>query len=135
MSPETFALQNSLWYTQLFKDKEFVDRVVTRYYELRKLYFNEEYMNNYIDETIQYLGPAIGRNFDKWGYSFNSVVDGVLYDYLYPHERNPRSYDEAVAQLKQCISDRIAHMDSHIDRLYSLCHDSLNKSYVYTKGK
>lgn len=133
ITPETFTLHNSMWYTYLFKDEEFVDRVVKRYKQLRKTYLNEEYLINYIDETIAYLGPAIDRNYEKWGYSFQSVYNGKVYDYLLPVERNPRSYEEAVAQLKGCISERIVHMDSHIDRLYSLCHDSVNKNYNYKK--
>lgn len=131
VSPETFSLQNSMWYSYLFKDKAFVDRVVSRYRELRESYFNEEYLMNYIDETVAYLGPAIDRNYEKWGYSFRSTYNGAIYDYLHPHERNPRNYEEAIAQLKNCISHRIRHMDSHIDRLYTLCHDSLNKSINY----
>ena len=135
VSPETFSLHETMWYAQLFKDKRFVDKVVKRYYELRKTYFNEEYLNQYIDEVIEYLGPAIDRNYDKWGYSFSSIHEGIVYDYLYPSERNPRNYDEAIAQLKSCISDRIVHMDSHIDRLYLLCHNSMNKNLDTTKEK
>lgn len=135
VSPETFFLQNSMWYTYLFKDEEFVDRVVQRYYELRKTVFDEEYLLNYIDETIDYLGPAIERNYEKWGYSFLSEYNGKSYDYLIPEERNPRSYEEAVQQLKSSVSERIVHMDSHIERLYTLCHDSLNKNYNYKKEK
>jgi len=131
ITPETFSLQNSMWYSYLFKDKEFVDQVVQRYYELRESYFNEEYLMTYIDETIAYLGPAIDRNYEKWGYSFQSIYNGKSYDYLFPEERNPRSYDEAVAQMKNCISERIVHMDANIERLYTLCHDSLNKNYNY----
>ena len=135
VSPETFSLHETMWYAQLFKDKRFVDKVVKRYYELRKTYFNEKYLNQYIDEVIEYLGPAIDRNYDKWGYSFSSIHEGIVYDYLYPSERNPRNYDEAIAQLKSCISDRIVHMDSHIDRLYLLCHNSMNKNLDTTKEK
>lgn len=135
ITPETFQLQNAMWYTYLFKDKAFVDKVIQRYYELRETYFSEEYMQNYIDETIAYLGPAVDRNYGKWGYTFSSIHEGKLYDYLAPEERNPRSYEEAVAQLKNCISERLVHMDSHIERLYTLCHDSLNKNYNYKKEK
>ena len=133
VTPETFTLQNYMWYSYLFKDKEFVDRVVDRYYKLRKEYFSEEYLMTYIDETIEFLGPAIERNNEKWGYSFNSIYNGKLYDYLQPTERNPRNYEQAIAQLKNCISDRIVHMDTHIERLYTLCHNSLNKNYNYKK--
>jgi len=133
VSPETFVLQSSMWYNQLFKDEAFVNQVVQRYMELRDEYFNEEYLYQYIDETIAYLGPAIERNYDKWGYSFNSEYNGKNYDFLVPIERNVRSYDEAVAQLKSCIRDRIQHMDANLDRLYLLSHDSLNKKYNYDK--
>ena len=131
--PETFLLQDSRWYEYLMKDESFVDQVVKRYWKLRESYFDEAYLLNYIDETIAYLGPAIGRNYEKWGYSFESEYNGVNYDYLEPIERNPRNYEEAVKQLKDCIRQRIVHMDTHIDRLYSLCHESLNKKYNYEK--
>lgn len=134
ISPETFRIQNTMWYKYLFKDKYFVDQVVARYKDLRRRYFNEEYLFQYIDDTIAYLGPAIDRNFEKWGYSFQSVYNGVSYDYLIPAERNVRSYEQAVQQLKDCISLRIDHMDSNLDRLYLLCHKSMNKRYNYDPG-
>jgi len=127
--PETFMLHSRLWYQQLFKDPYFVDQVVERYYELREEYLNEEYLFGYIDEVTEYLGPAIDRNFEKWGYSFNSTYNGINYDYLVPEERNVRSYDEAITQIKATISNRILHMDTNLDRLYSLCHESVNKQY------
>lgn len=133
-NPHTFALHKSIWYEYLFKDKSFVQRVEERYYELRKSCFNEEYLLNYIDETVEFLGPAIARNYEKWGYSFQSEYNGKNYDYLYPENRNVRSYDEAILQLKNCISERIAFMDSNIDRLSTLSHESLNKRYNYEKG-
>lgn len=128
ISPETFVLQNSMWYNALFRDENFVQKVEDRYYVLREKYFNEVYLNNYIDETVAYLGAAIDRNYEKWGYSFKSEHNGFVYDYLKPVERNVRSYEEAIEQLKDCIEERIEHMDRNIDRLYILCHDSLNKS-------
>ena len=127
--PETFALHTRLWYQYLFKDPNFVDQVIERYYMLRDSFFNEEYLFTYIDETVTYLGPAIERNFEKWGYSFNSTYNDVSYDFLTPVERNVRSYEEAITQIKETISNRIAHMDKNLDRLYSLCHESLNKQF------
>ena len=130
--PETFLLPSAMWYQLLFKDKSFVDDVIDRYYQLRKTYFTESYLFSYIDETVAYLGPAVERNYEKWGYSF-----GPEYDLITPAERNVRSYDEAIAQMKDCISSRINHMDSNLDRLYYLCHGSTNKVHNYdfnTKG-
>lgn len=127
--PETFLLQESVWYKQLFKDEQFVALVVERYHELRETYFNEEYLEKYIDETVAYLSDAIDRNYEKWGYSFQSEYNGKSYDYLFPAERNVRTYEEAIDQLKDCIHQRLEHMDAHMERLYTLCHSSLNKKY------
>jgi hypothetical protein len=109
---ETFLLHESLWFNMIIKDKDFTERVIKRYHELRKTYFSDDYLNNYIDETIAYLGDAIDRNFEKWGYTFESD-----HNLLYPTTRNLRSYDEAVAQLKGYIASRGAWMDENIDVL------------------
>ena len=126
-------MHNLGWYKYLFKDEKFVEKVEKRYYDLRESYFNETYLCNYIDETVAYLGPAIGRNYERWGYSFSKWYNGQNYDYLYPESRNVRSYEEAIAQLKDCITLRVEHMDKNIDRLYLLCHESMNKKYNYDK--
>ena len=129
ITPETFKLHTAMWYKQLFKDENFVANTVDRYWELRETHFNEDYLFDYIDKTVEYLGPAIERNYEKYGYSFREE-----HDFLKPTERNARSYDEAIVQLKDVISSRITHMDEHIDRLYSLSHESLNKRYNYEEG-
>ena len=46
---------------------------------------------------------------------------------LSPLERNPSSYDQAVAQLVEAIRDRGAYLDTHIEALYANCHASVNK--------
>lgn len=132
-NPQTFMLHNRLWYKYLFKDEAFVDQVIERYQYLRKTFFNEDYLFEYIDGVVDYLGPAIDRNFEKWGYSFNSTYNGNDYDYLTPAERNVRSHEEAVVQIKETISQRIIFMDQNLDRLYSLCHESVNKKYTHSK--
>lgn len=124
ITPRTFRLQGRMWYKNLFKDDAFVERVIAKYDDLRDTYFNEAYLYSYIDETVEYLGPAIERNYEKWGYAFAEE-----HDMLVPAERNPRDYDAAVQQLKDCIFLRIDHMDRNIDRLHLLSHDSLNKKY------
>lgn len=122
---QTFALQNEFWYRYLFKDQEFVEQVISRYYSLRKDVLSDEYLLNYIDETIDYLGPAIQRNYEVWGYTF-----GTKYDMLQPTERNPRNYDQAIDQLKTCIVKRGVYMDENIENLLAYSHKSVNKKYL-----
>ena len=122
-----FCLQDGLWYDMLFKDEEFVEKVISRYYELEKQYLNEEYMNSYIDSVIEYLGPAIDRNFEKWGHTFLPEWDYRLYDY----QRNLHSYDEAVSQLKDYIKNRCEWMNENIDSLRQYSAESKVKNYNY----
>lgn len=128
--PHYFMMTDKFWYEYLLRDRSFVDRVVRRYKELRKTYLSDEYLLNYIDETISYLGPAIDRNNDVLGYSYFEE-----YDLLLPTERNPRTYDEAIKQLKDMVVERGSYLDKNIETLYALSHDSVNKQFKHKKGE
>lgn len=125
-SHRIFYLQDVLWYDMLFKDEEFVEKVISRYYELEKQYLNEEYINSYIDSVIEYLGPAIDRNFEKWGHTFLPE-----WDRLFDFDRNLHSYDEAVRQLKGYIKNRCEWMNENIDSLRQYSAESKVKNYNY----
>lgn len=128
--PHYFMMTDKAWYAYLLKDPAFVERIVRRYEELRKTYLSEDYLLHYIDETVAYLGPAIDRNYEKWGYSFFES-----FDLLSPKERNPRSYEEAIIQLKEIIVERGDYLDENIKTLYALAHDSVNKQFRYGIGE
>lgn len=122
--PNHFEMQNCLWYFMLLKDGEFTDLIIKRYRELRKTYLSEEYLYNYIDECITYLGNSVERNFDRWGYTFSSE-----YDVLMPAERNPHSYSEAVKQMKEFIRVRGDWMDKNIETLKQYSEKSKIKKF------
>ncbi len=124
MPIDEFRLNSGLWYQMLFMDIDFTDRVVERYYELRKTVFSEEYLFGFIDDTVDYLGSAIDRNYNKWGYTFAKD-----YDLLHPAERNPRSYEEAISQLKDFLRKRIEFMDENIETLRQYSAESKTKKY------
>lgn len=126
IDPERMQYTDRLWYSQLLKDKDFVDRVVKRYRELRKTTLNEDYLLNYIDSVREYLGPAIDRNFEVWGFSFDQSKLN-LREKLYPLSRNIESYDEAINQLKDEIIKRGRWLDDNIDTLYQYCQESKNR--------
>ena len=124
MPIDEFKLDNVLWYQMLFMDSDFTDRVISKYYELRKTVFSEEYLFNFIDDTVAYLGDAIDRNYTKWGYTFAQE-----YDLLYPTERNMRTYEESVCQIKDFLTRRLLFMDENIDSLRQNSADSKTKKY------
>lgn len=107
-----FAMFGTLWFNRLVQDEDFTDEIIKRYRELRKGVLSTEYLNQFIDDTIEWLGPAIDRNFEKWGYSFEESSDRLT-----PHERNPRSYSEAVTQMTDCLNERLIWMDANIESL------------------
>lgn len=122
--PMEFQFQYCVWYVMLIKDEDFVEKIIDRYGELRKTYLSDEYLENYIDSTIAYLGDAVNRNFEKWGYTFEEEND-----LLTPTERNPRSYGEAVDALKNSISYRSKWMDENIHTLRQYAAESKVKKY------
>lgn len=112
MDSQHFEMQNCLWYFMLMKDEDFTELCIKRYRQLRKTVLSEEYLNRYIDDTVSYLGPAIERNYEKWGYSFNKK-----HDMLRPQSRNPRTYGQSIEQMKKFIKERGEWMDDNIESL------------------
>ena len=112
MTGNTFEMMENLWYFMLIKDPDFTDAVINRYWQLRKTYFSEEYLFNYIDETEAYLGEAIDRNYEVWGYTFEKHED-----FLRPDYRNPRTYREANKKVKHFLRRRLRWMDENIETL------------------
>ena len=121
--PQHFELQNAVWYFMLFKDEEFVERIISRYQQLRETYLSDEYLCDYIDSTIAYLGDAVDRNFQVWGYTFDEYLP------LQPAERNPADHKTAVQQIKDFYSERGEWMDEHIETLKQYSHPSKNKKF------
>ena len=124
MTTNEFRLNTVLWFQMLFMDDEFTDKVIERYKELRKTVFSEEYLFGFIDDTVDYLGSAIDRNYNRWGHTF-----GKEYDLLYPTERNPRNYEESIKQLKSFLTKRLSFMDGNIESLKQFSAESKTKKY------
>lgn len=126
VSDKTFFLTERTWFSKLATDEAFTQAVIDRYRDLRKTYFSDEYLSNYIDQTIAYLGPAIDRNFEKWGYTFAKD-----FPMLYPNDRNHLSYDDAIMQYKNFMVERGAWLDENIETLKSYSAESAVKQYTH----
>ena len=123
IEPESFQMQNVPWQKMLTRDEDYDLRIIARYRMWRESFLSEEYLMDYIDETIAYLGPAIDRNFAVWGDSFEE------YRPLEPKSRNPDSFEEAVKDLKDFIRERGAWMDQYIEVVQQYGHPSAVKKY------
>lgn len=110
---EWYVTENS-WFTQLVKDRDFLDLVVTRYRQLRQDILSEEHINALIDGYQMEMGDAVRRNFAIWGYTFDE-------SFTNDEERELHSYEEAIEQLKRTFRERLAFMDAHLEDLYENC--------------
>ena len=121
---QEFMMKDKSWFQMLLKDEYFTNRVINRYKELRQTVLSEKYLYQYIDETINYLGPAIERNFIKWGDTFTDEKNRYT-----DVQRNAHSYLEAVTDLKNAIHKRGEWLDNAIDSLKQFSHESKVKEY------
>lgn len=120
---DKFYMPERVWYGMLLKDEAFCEDVISRYRELREDVLSDECLSEFIDQTIDYLGPAIERNWERWGSVFADDSS------LVPHDRRPQSYDEALADFKSFVSERGAWLDGHIEQLRQYSHESAVKKY------
>ena len=123
ISREGFQMQNTPWQKMLARDEDYDRRIIQRYRMWRESFLSEEYLMDYIDAVVAYLGPAVDRNFDVWGYSFAG------YHPLEPKSRNPDSFGDAVEDLKDFIRERGAWMDQYIEVVQQYGHPSAVKKY------
>ena len=119
---DLFQMESTLWQQMLFRDEDYCLYVIDRYRYLRKNFLSDEYLMNYIDDTVAYLGPAVERNFEIWGYSFQISM-------LEPEERNPINFEDAVSDMKAFLQQRGAWMDENIEVVQQYGHPSAVKKY------
>ncbi len=120
-----FTLIETPWFERLIYDKEFTEAVIKEYYRLRQTYLSTEYITEFIDDTVEYLGDSVDRNYQVWGYVFNEGNENTT-NYLITASRNYYSYEESVEQLKSWITLRGEWLDENIETLRQYCAESKN---------
>ena len=123
ISYEGFFLHNRLWYWMLMKDEDFTERLIFRYHELRQGILREESLDAYIDQTLDFLAPALARNDARWGDVSQQA------NLLMPKDRNLTSRTAAVGQLKGYLHNRGDWLDEHIETLRQYSAASRVKQY------
>ena len=131
LADDEFYLIGQSWYVMLLRDEEFVENIIDRYAVLREGPLSEDSIFRTLDETIEFLGPALTRNEERWGYSYQ---DGWLDNFdidrnVLTYDRNPKDYEEAVSQLKDVIHRRGQFMDEYIHVLRQFCAESKVKEW------
>lgn len=124
MGWRSFELEGIVWYVMLMRDEDFTEQVIDRYRFLRESWFSDEYIAEYIDETVDFLGSAVDRDRARWVDTY-AAGHGLLKEEI----RNPKTYGEALEQLKGYLKRRLAWMDENIESLRQYSAESRVKKY------
>lgn len=125
---QTTAFHSAPWFDRLLRDPEFIEALINRYAELRKSILSDESIRAYVEQTIDYLGPAIERDWARWGYYYTN--GGYLQPEASGVDRNTKSYREEVEKILSVLSEHGAWMDEHLDSLYQFKAMSLDDAKV-----
>ena len=106
-----YTVKNS-WFERLWQDKTFREQVCERYRQLRKTTLSDEYIYDKIASYQEELGDAVDRNFKVWGYSFEDNL--LVGKNKAGTSRDIGSYEEAMKQLTDTISERLAYLDKEL---------------------
>jgi len=104
------------WWKILLEDPSFVNALKCRWIELRSTILSDNYIENWIDSTANYLNEAQERNFIKWP---------ILGEYINWNYFIGDSFQEEVNYLKWWFKTRSEYLDS---QLPGVC-NTINSTY------
>lgn len=105
VSTEGFSIKGSLWYSRLFQDSIFVNKVKDRY---RFYYSHQDQFLEEIDANAFRLNDAQERNFTKWP---------ILGVWVWPNATNYPEYSHEVSHLKDWLKNRMDWLNEEIENL------------------
>lgn len=90
------------WWARLMEDPDYTRVFAARWKALRSGAFMTDSIMNYIDTTVDYLGAAIDRNFNRWP---------ILGNYVWPNYFIGATHQQEVTWLKNWIIARLSWLD------------------------
>lgn len=117
LNNETFVFWDYPWFERLIRMEDFEKRVESRYHELRGTILSDEYLAEFIDDTVSYLGNALLREDSAYGdYSYITTIaiegkTGLSID------RRRESAAAEAQRLKDVLHLRGEFMDKNIHTL------------------
>jgi len=91
------------WWARLMQDPSYVTLVKSRWKQLRDGPLHRDSIESFINNNVQLLGDAVGRNFAKW------PIIGV---HIWPNYFVGTTYQSEIVYLNDWISRRITWIDS-----------------------
>ncbi len=116
MMLDSTAMHDAPWFRQLLRDNNFTEALINRYHELRKTILSEEYLFSYMDETIEFLGSAQQRDWNRWSYFYEDA--SVTDEKDDPVVNVQTNYADEIEKMKKVIHIHGTWLDENIDSLY-----------------
>lgn len=118
LDPTCISFEGQAWFEQLLQSEEFTKKLVSRYQQLQETYFSEEYINDYIDNVVEFLGNAQKRDWSRWQEQYTKGrfeliedSDGVVID------RNYTEYEDVVQRVKDVLNEHSQYILPELKKL------------------
>jgi len=93
------------WYERLMEDESYMERLESRWWELRQNQFSKEILTRMISENRELLQESQERNFDRWP---------TLGSYVWPNWYQGNSWEDEVDWMENWLMQRVDWMDSQM---------------------
>ena len=117
LNNETFTLWRYPWFEKLVQMEDFEKRVEKRYRELRNTILSDEYLADFIDAAVSYLGNALLREDSAYG-DYSYITDAITEEGTgLPIDRRRESAAAEAQRIKDVLLLRGEFMDKNINTL------------------
>ena len=119
---DSVPFANQPWFDKLIQDEKFQKKIVDRYKELRESILSNEYVFQFIDETMSYLGNAKARDYDRWieTYKMNHTLHVLENNEGYVIDRNSETVEAEVQRIKDTIMMHGNWLDDNLEYVLSM---------------
>lgn len=126
---EYMVMKERPYFDRLCKDEWFIDKLNSRYRQLRKDVLSDTNICKIVKETSVFLGRAIDREHQRWG--DNSYGVNILEEESseLSVDRNRQSYENEVTKLQDALLLHANYLDEHLDDRENIIIDDAEKNY------
>lgn len=121
MDIEVTAMQTKPWFEQLCKDKTFLEKVQSRYSELRNGLLSDNNIEAMIEDIQIYLNGAIDREWFRWNNLYTQRHQFSLHDTVDEYGtvliRETERYDQEIARIKTVLRNHANAIPAYLDIL------------------
>jgi hypothetical protein len=112
------------WFERLLADNDYKKQLACRWKTIRATLLSNNWINDYIDSTAEYLEIPQRRHYVKWP---------ILGVYVWPNAYIGATYKQEVAYLKKWVRGRSNWMDKNLPKPPATCTSANNGQIVFSE--